>query len=197
MNKKFWETGRKIDELQKAIEAYASEYEAIHDQRIALIRSYNMWYAFGFVISYSSYWLLLYLSLSVSSLPLMIAGGVTASCMVWFAYRAVLNIDRSVVSLYPRIVFLELILEYDFYRDYLRRRPRGDTERSFIEKCEQIDAETTTDLWNEVYSHFNDQDFPGDRRLFTHFKRAAFLSVAMFWIIIALIVVPQYFPGVS
>ena len=52
----------------------------------------------------------------------MIAGGVTASCMIWFAYRAVLNIDRAVVAFYPRIVFLELILEYDFYHDDLNRR---------------------------------------------------------------------------
>lgn len=197
MNKRFWETGRKIDELQKAVEAYASEYGAIHDQRIALIRSYNMWYAFGFFMSFICYWILLSLSLSVSSLPLMIAGGVTASWMIWFAYRAVLNIDRAVVALYPRIVFLELILEYDFYRDYLRRRPRGDTERSFIEMCEQIDAETTLDLWNQIYSHFNDQDFPGDRRLTAHFKRAALLSIVMFWVIIAVIVAPQYFPGIG
>lgn len=197
MNKRFWEIGRKLDDLQNVVGPYESEYKAIHDQRVALIRSYNMWYAFGFVVAFSSYWILLSLSLSVSSLPLMIAGGVTASCMVWFTYRVVLNIDRAVVALYPRIVFLELLLEYDFYRDYLRRRPRGNTERSFIEKCEQIDAETTAELWHEIYSHFNDQDFPGDRRLTKHFRRAAFLSVAMFWIIIALIVVPQYFPAGS
>jgi len=195
MSKRFWEIGRNFDDLPNVVGTHESEYKVIHDQRIALIRSYNIWYAFGIVVSFSTYWLLLSFSLSVSSLPLMTAGGVIASCMIWFSYRTVLKIDRAVVSLYPRIVFLELILEYDFYRDYLRRRPRGDTERSFIERCEQVNAETTADLWHEIYSHFNDQDFPGDRRLTALFKRAALLSVAMFWIIIALIVVPQYFPG--
>ena len=65
----------------------------------------------------------------ISSRPLIVAAGVAASLVVWFAYRVVLTIDRGVVALYPRIVFLELVLGYDFYRDYLRNRPRGDTER--------------------------------------------------------------------
>jgi hypothetical protein len=196
MTTRFWEIGRKIDDLQKAVGTFESEYKAIHDQRIALIRSYNMWFAFGSLVAFSSYWILLSFSLTVASLPLMFAGGAIASCMIWFAYRTVRNIDRAVVALYPRIVFLELILEYDFYRDYLRRRPRGDTERSFIERCEQANAETTAELWHEIYSNFNDQDFPGDRRLTNHFSRAAFLSIAVFWIIIVLIVAPQYFtPG--
>ena len=104
-----------------------------------------------------------------------------------------LGIDRGVVALYPRIIFLELALGYDFYRDYLRRRPRGDTERSFIERCEQIEVGSLVELWSQVYSNFNDKDFPGDRRITAQFKSAGYLSVALFWIIIALILVPQYF----
>lgn len=193
MVERHWEAGLKLDEVRGAGAAYETEYLAIQNQRIALIRQYNMWYAIGFATSMAVYWLIVFMGLSVSSLPLMIAAGVIASCVVWFAYRVVLNIDRGVVALYPRIVYLELILNYDFYRDYLRRRPRGDTERSFIERCEQIVAETTVDLWREVYSHFNATDFPGDRRITTHFKHAAYLSVAMYWIIIGVTVLPQYF----
>src|SRR5271168_1521953 len=113
-----------------------AEYKALHDQRLAVIRSYNMWYAFGHVMAHAYFWLLLFVSLDLSSKPLLIAAAVTASLIVLFAYRVVLIIDRNVVRLYPRIVFLELILGCDFYRDYLRSRPRGDTERSFIEKCD-------------------------------------------------------------
>ncbi len=108
-----------------------------------------------------------------------------------------LRIDRDVVGLYPRIIYLELILDYDFYRDFLRRRRRGETERAFIEKCEQITAETTTELWRGVYSNFDAKSFPGSRRLTTHFKHAAILGVLMYWIIIAVIVSPQYFGGVG
>jgi hypothetical protein len=193
MAARLWESGRKLAEIEDAGQAYEHEYVAVHDQRIALIRQYNMWYAIGFATSMATYWLLVFLSLSVSSLPLMIAGGAIATGAVWFAYYVVLNIDRGVVELYPRIICLELILDYDFYRDYLRRRPRGDTERSYIEKCEQIVAETTGQLWREVYSHFNAKDFPADRRITTHFKLAAYLATAMYWIIIAVTVLPHYF----
>jgi hypothetical protein len=176
------------------VSARETEYRAIHDQRLALIRSYNLWYAFGHAVAHSYFWLLLSLSLRISSRPVVAAAGIGASLIVWFAYRVVLTIDRGVVALYPRIVFLELVLGYDFYRDYLRNRPRGDTERSFIEKCERITAATTADLWDQIYSQFKDQDFPADRRITSHFRSAALCSVGLFWIIIAIILLPQYFP---
>ena len=173
---------------------YEAEYQVIHDQRLALIRSYNLWYAFGHVVAHAYFWLLLSLSIILSSQPLMVATGIVASLIIWFAYHVVLTIDRGVVGLYPRIIFLELILDYDFYRDYLRRRLRGDTERSFIERCERIHAETDAERWDQVYSQFNDADFPADRRITSHFKMAAYLSVGLFWVIIAMILVPDYFP---
>ena len=104
----------------------------------------------------------------------------------------VLTIDRGVVALYPRIVFLEILSGYDFYRDYLRNRPRGDTERSFIETAERIQASDTADLWQQIYSQFKEHDFPADRRITAHFKSAAILSVLLFWAIVAVILLPQY-----
>lgn len=174
--------------------AHQTEYQVLHHQRLAVIRSYNLWYAFGHVVAHAYFWLMLMLSLDLGSRPMLLAAAVVASLIVWFAYRVVLIIDRGVVSLYPRIIFLELVLGYDFYRDYLRRRPRGDTERSFIEKSEGIVATSEADLWQQIYSHFKDQDFPADRRITRHFKIAAFYSVGLFWIIVAMILVPLYFP---
>ena len=169
-----------------------TEYKAIHDQRLALIRSYNLWYALGHAAAHSYFWLVLLLSLRISSQPLMVAAALTASLIVLFAYRVVLTIDRGVVALYPRIVFLEIRSGYDFYRDYLRNRPRGDTERSFIETAERIQASDTADLWQQIYSQFKEHDFPADRRITAHFKSAAILSVLLFWAIVAMILLPQY-----
>lgn len=173
---------------------YATEYKEIHQQRTALIRFYNMWYAIGCGVAFSSYWLILNLSLTMSSRPILIAGALVASAIMGFSYRAVLNIDREVVALYPRIIFLELLLGYDFYRDYLRRRPRGNSERSYIERCEQIEADGPKQLWDNVYSLFNQKDFPSARRLSVHFRLATYSSIVLFWLIIGLILVPQYFP---
>lgn len=175
-------------------EFHATEYKEIHEQRMALIRSYNMWFAIGCGVAFGSYWLILNLSLTMSSRPTLIAGALVASAIMGFSYRAVLSIDREVVALYPRIVFLELLLGYDFYRDYLRRRPRGNSERSYVERCEQIEADDPKQLWDGVYSLFNQKDFPSGRRLSVHFRMATYMSIILFWIIIALILVPQYFP---
>jgi hypothetical protein len=174
--------------------AYETEYKVLHDQRRATIRSYNMWYAFGHGVAHGYFWLMLFLSLDLASRPLLIAAAFAASMIVWFAFKAVTMIDRAVVSLYPRIIFLELSLGYDFYRDYLRSRPNGDTERSFIEKCEQLHAQSTAELWDQIHSQFRDKDFPFDRRIAGHFKTAAYFSVALFWIVIAAILAPIYFP---
>ncbi|MGQ0486169.1 MAG: hypothetical protein ACT4SY_12560 [Hyphomicrobiales bacterium] len=178
----------------EASATHETEYRVIHDQRLAVIRSYNIWYAFGHVVAHAYFWFFLMLSLNLSSRPMLFATGFTASVIILFAYRVVLTIDRGVVILYPRIIFLELVLGYDFYRDYLRRRPRGDTERSFIEKCEAISATSEADLWQQIYSNFKDQDFPADRRITGHFKTAAYYSVGLFWIVIAMILLPLYFP---
>lgn len=171
-----------------------AEYKALHDQRLAVIRSYNMWYAFGHMMAHAYFWLVLFVSLDLSSKPLLIAAAAAASLIVWFAYRVVLIIDRDVVRLYPRLIFLELILGCDFYRDYLKSRPRGDTERSFIEKCEQLAATAGPELWEQVYGQFKQQDFPAHCRITGHFKSAAYYSVALFWIVVAMILAPAYFP---
>jgi hypothetical protein len=182
-----------LDATSMTASAREIEYRTIHDQRRATIRSYNMWYAFGHLVAHGYFWLMLFLSLDLASKPLLVGAAIVASMIVWFAYRVVLTIDRAVVSLYPRIVFLELSLGCDFYRDYLRSRPNGDTERSFIEKCEQLHAESCAELWGQIHSQFKDRDFPADRRITGHFKSAAYYSVALFWIVVAAILAPAYF----
>jgi len=174
--------------------AYETEYKVLHEQRLAVIRSYNMWYAFGHAVAHAYFWLLLFLGLDVASQTVVFAAAVTASLIIWFAYRAVLIIDRGVIWVYPRIIFLELVLGLHSYRNYLRRRPKGDSERAFIESAEQIHATSPAELWEQIDSRFKDRDFPGDRRITGHFKSAAFLSVALFWIVAGLILLPQYFP---
>ena len=169
------------------------EYAEIQAQRRETIRYYNLWYAFGQFLAHASFWLLLQVSLSIGSAPIMLGSAVVATVVVWFSYRMVLGMDRSVVALYPRIVYLELLHGFDFYRDYLRRRPRGNTENSFVARCEQMQTDDTALLWANIQSVFNEKDFPPHRRLTVHFKAASLLSVALFWLVIGLILAPQYF----
>jgi hypothetical protein len=89
-----------------AADNHETEYQVIHQQRMAVIRSYNLWYAFAHLLAHSYFWLLLNLSLTLSSQPLMIATALTASLMIWFAYRVVLTIDRGVVAFIRASSFL-------------------------------------------------------------------------------------------
>ena len=117
-----------------------------------------------------------------------------SSLISWVTYSISLSVDREVVGLYPRMIFLKILLGYDFYREYLRRWPRGETERSFVEKCENASAETVDDLWREVRNNFNLKDFPSQRRMSKHYKRIAIGSVVTYLVTIALIV-PLFFGG--
>ena len=115
----------------------------------------------------------------------LIFGGLVSSGFVWMAHGVSCSIDSGVIALYPRIIFLEIILDYQFYRDYLRRRPRGESERRFIEKCENISAPNTAQLWREIHTDFNSKDFPRSRRIHRHYRWMAFGSVLVYWFTIA------------
>ena len=145
---------RKIDTVQKLEPKYHFEYVAIHDQRIALIRSYTVWYFIGLPTSIGVFSFFIYFGLSIGNIQLLALGGIISSLISWVTYSISVSVDRDVVGLYPRIIFLEILLGYDFYREYLRRSPRGETERSFVEKCENASAETTDDLWRELKNNF-------------------------------------------
>jgi hypothetical protein len=87
-------------------------------------------------------------------------------------------VDRAIVGLYPRIVALELILGYYFYRNYLRNL--GPTEGEFVRTCERIKAKNTNDLWNMVQSNFHPLAFPARRRGHISLNIVALRAVAGF-----------------
>ena len=186
--------GRKIGDVQGLEPKYHFEYVAIHDQRIALIRSYTVWYFIGLPTSIGVFSFFIYFGLSIGNIQLIALGGIISSLISWVTYSISVSVDRDVVALYPRIIYLEILLGYDFYREYLRRSPRGESERSFVEKCENAGAETTDELWREVKNNFNLKDFPSQRRITKHYKRIAIGSIVTYWITVGLIV-PLFFGG--
>ena len=101
-------------------------------------------------------------------------------------YSISVSVGREVVRLYPRTIFLEILLGYSFYREYLRRSPSGETESSVCEKYETATAEAVDDLWREVKNNYNFKDFPIQRRMTKNCKRIAIGSVITCWVTIAL-----------
>ena len=187
MTGRIFEDGRNVDSLRVAEPEYHYEYIAVHNQRVALIRNYTIWYVVGLAISMSMFWLFLWAGLTSANLPLLIFGGIVSTVFVIVAHLVACSIDDGVISLYPRIIFLEIILDYQFYRDFLRRRPRGETERRFIEKCENINTSTTDALWRDIYTDFSSKDFPRSRRIYRHYRWMMFGSIAVYWITVLIV----------
>jgi hypothetical protein len=72
-------------------------------------------------------------------------------------------LDQSIVNLYPRIITLELVLDYRFFRAYLHGL-KGNPAKKFIETVEAIEANTVAELNEKVVKAFRAQDFPWRRR---------------------------------
>ena len=187
-----WADGREVGNLSVAEPEYHFEYVAIHNQRIALVKNYTTWYVVGLTVSMAVFWMFLWAGLTSVNLPLLIFGGLVSSGLVWMAHGVSCSIDSGVIALYPRIIFLEIILDYQFYRDYLRRRPRGESERRFIEKCENLSAPNTAQLWREIHTDFNSKDFPRSRRIHRHYRWMAIASVVVYWVTIAVTVLNTF-----
>lgn len=188
MTGNIFEKGRLVAELKGAPPQYQFEYLAIHEQRASLIRNYTTWYIVGLAVSMAVFWVFMWVALTSVNLPLLIFGGAVASFVVWISHSVSVAIDQGVIALYPRIIFLEIVLDYHFYRDYLRRRQGGGSEQRFIEKCEAVEAETTDELWERISAAFDPRDFPRARRVFRHYRNMAFGSVLIYWVTIAMIV---------
>ena len=103
--------GRNIGAVQGLEPKYHFEYVAIHDQRIALIRSYTVWYFIGLPTSIAVFSFFIYFGLSIGNIPLIALGGIISSIISWVTYSISVGVDRDVVALYPRIIFLEILLD--------------------------------------------------------------------------------------
>ncbi|MDA0261824.1 MAG: hypothetical protein O3A21_06485 [Proteobacteria bacterium] len=193
MTGQIFQNGRKVDSLTVAEPEYHYEYIAIHNQRVALIRNYTTWYVVGLAISMLMFWVFLWVGLISNFLSLIVLGAIVSTIFIVVAHSVACSIDDGVISLYPRIIFLEIILDYQFYRDFLRRRPRGETERRFIEKCENIKAETTDALWRDIHTDFNSKDFPRSRRIYRHYRWMMLGSIIIYWISGALVVYNSFY----
>ena len=193
MTGQIFQNGRKVDSLTVAEPEYHYEYIAIHNQRVALIRNYTTWYVVGLAISMLMFWVFLWVGIISNFLSLIVLGAIVSTIFIVVAHSVACSIDDGVISLYPRIIFLEIILDYQFYRDFLRRRPRGETERRFIEKCENIKAETTDALWRDIHTDFNSKDFPRSRRIYRHYRWMMLGSIIIYWISGALVVYNSFY----
>lgn len=116
--------------------AYQSEYLSIHDQRRSLHQTIHLWHQIGFpssLIVFST----LFSSGRQSKDPFLLwVGCVLAIFLIWSVrIYSMCFLDKRIIHLYPRIIALELILKYHFYRNSLGNL--GGKVKEYIDQCEK------------------------------------------------------------
>ncbi len=95
---------------------------------------------------------------------LLITGGIFSIMGVIFCLWMALRIDRAVVRLYPRIVFLELLLGFQYYRNYLKYLGENNPEYSFVVQVENIVMVDDEETWLKTLKCFAENGFSSARR---------------------------------
>ncbi len=178
--------GRNLQKINEGPHAYHFEYTNIHNQRIALVRLIHLWHQIGFPASILVYGFFFGYGDSQSIIYFPFIGAILSTLIIYFMRKYALNLDQSVIMLYPRIIALELILDYHFYRNYLRIKgaeKKKSEEKTFIEKCEGIKAENTDEVWEQVKRCFEKASFPAHQRGHGILKKAAWCIGVSFWAI--------------
>jgi|SRR3989344_550591 len=186
-NEESWNFARKLEEVKVSAAAYHFEYLSIHNQRIALVRLIHLWHQIGFPASLTIYGWFYGLGSSAHDSTMFVAGAVLASLIVLFIRAYARQLDRGVVKLYPRIMALELMLDYHFYRGYLRSK--GKSEAEFVTNCEKVAATTTSDLWKSIEDCFTRSAFPYWRRGHKILDIAAGVMIMVYAVVTLLLIV--------
>lgn len=173
--------GHRIEESTDSKNTYCYEYTNIHNQRIALVRIIHLWHQIGFPAAYAIFGFFFSFGFSRDKWPFIPIGALVSSLVIYLVRKFALSRDRMVIKLYPRILTLELILNYYFYRNYLRGK--GEAAKKFVEKCEEMTVKNTDELQCKVGCEFRDEFFPSNQRGHGVLNKGAWIIVGSLWAI--------------
>ena len=183
------------DEYKIESSTYHFEYVAIQNKRNALVRHIHLWHSMGFPASIAIYSFFANFALGkerIINIVLLVLGAMFGTIIIKFTRKYTKSIDKTVVQLYPRIIALEIMLGYQFFRNYLKNIPKGTKEIEFVKKCENFDTKNPNELWEKIIAKktFNPEDFDPSRRGHGILDKAANgLSIMFFVVSFILIVV--------
>jgi hypothetical protein len=159
-------TSRALTEVSDAGHFYHYEYVALHNQRMALVRRIDLWYQITFTASILIFTLVMNYGTKNCDAYAVGFGAAVSSILIILTWSFTRSLDRALVKLYPRIITLELVLDFRFYRAYLTGlKSRKGTEKRFVETVEAIEANTVAELYEKVFKAFERKDFPWRHRL--------------------------------
>ena len=157
------------------------EYQSINNERISLIRVMSIWYSITFPASIVIYGFAIQLANEHENSRLILyTGALFASLVVVFALAYAIILDRAIVRMYPRILALEILLGYHFYRQHLKTYNEREL-KELVEKCEGFDTGNAKAFNESVHKAFNDVKFPSRRRGHLKFMIAVVILVLIYF----------------
>jgi hypothetical protein len=131
------------------------EYQVIHNQRVASGRIIHIWYQIAFASSPLIFSSILSLARDGSGTfrdgGIMVLAIVAGAAPPFFSLFYVWSfIDRTIRGYYPRLLALELMLGFQFWRETLKAH-QGE-EKAYVEECERARqvAVSASEFWERV-----------------------------------------------
>lgn len=160
------------------------EYTNIHNHRLALLKRLDTWHQICIPASFVVFGFFYQLGASRESAILLISAAILSSIIILMMILYARRIDRKIIESYPRILTIEILLGYHFYRDYLGNL--GERESEFVRRCQEITYTCPDQLHEAVSSEFSHCYFPLTTRHTARLHFGAGVLIAAF-IVMALI----------
>ena len=175
----------------KEVGRFEFEYMKIHDQRTALSQYISNYFNGG--ILYSSALLVALIGFGKASgvvgasHPLLfVVGGIISMGVLLMTILLISSYERAMISLYPRIVTLELLLNYHFFRQYLINQ--GGVYKAFVEDCDKLPPMDSDELWKSVRKRGESLQYDWKRTTMQLRMFVIYALLAMYVIVVGLMV---------
>ncbi len=156
-------TIRDISDTQIEKGYYHIEYTNIHNHRLQLVRLIHLWRQIGIPGIIVSFVFIARIAIRLESAWILIFGLMIGIAISVLVHRTTLAIDKAVRSYYARIVFLEMLLDFHFFRDYLWKNYKelmsqitSNSSKKDIEEILSVENlvwknRSSSSIWFKVY----------------------------------------------
>ena len=101
---------------------YHVEYTTLHNDRMQLLRIIHQWRQIGFPSAIICYTYMANLAAEINSYIILVCGWLISIIVILWTWVITIKHDKGITRIYARLIYLEKVLDFHFYHDYLKRR---------------------------------------------------------------------------
>lgn len=134
------------------------EYQTINNHRMNVARFVQIWNTISLPSAGVIYLTVISLAVDQRSIPMTLMAPVLSSFFLLYVTSIQREYDRRIIRLYPRIIALELVMSFHYFRNYLR-----SFDHALSEFVSQVEREFSTvqtpeqfeDFWRKTLTIFS------------------------------------------